>query len=111
MNFQLKEIEYPFGTLITDDAVLVSDLIDNKLCKYELSPSEDPIWTNDELIHPRGIVVDESGLIYIASQLESPAVHIICPDTCKLINKSHLQGCACFQWFSLICRLMVSQKN
>ena len=66
-DIELYNFRSPSATLITGDALLVTDMIGNKLCKYELSPSPDPCWTYGGLLMPSGIAVDESGLIYLAS--------------------------------------------
>ena len=78
-DIRLKELEYPFCTLIADDTVLVTDAERGKLCKYNLSPSPDPIWTYDGLLEPSAIAVDESGFIYLAA-FDTHTVHIICPE-------------------------------
>ena len=83
-DIELDKSHYPGATLITDGAVLlVTDRWGSKLCKYELSPYPDPIWTYGGLRGPDSVAVDESGLIYLASDLE-PAIHIICPDKGKI---------------------------
>ena len=87
-DIKLRRSREPFCTLITDDAVLVTDVDKGKTWKYELTPSQDPVWTYKGLCGPSGIAVDESGLIYLASSL-MPTVHILCPDTGELTNYSY----------------------
>ena len=78
-DIKLRKLKELYATLITDDTVLVTDAGGGKLCKYNLSPSPDPIWTYDGLLEPSGIAVDESGFIYLTG-FDTQTVHIICPE-------------------------------
>ena len=77
-DIQLTDIQRPCGVHLTDDAVLVTDSVGGKLCKYTLTPSPEPIWTCTRLPHPGGITTDEAGFIYLCNS-DKPIINIISP--------------------------------
>ena len=66
-DIQLTGMQRPYGVHLTSDGVLVTDFPGGDLCKYSLSPSDEPLWTCYGLRKPSGIMTDESGFIYVTS--------------------------------------------
>lgn len=63
----IGRVQRPYGVLLIEDFVLVTDRDNKCISKYRLEHNSEPVWTCYGLQNVNGICSDKNGLIYVAS--------------------------------------------
>lgn len=78
MNIGSGQLKRPWGVLLIDNAVLVTDSSNGCLYKYNLMSDSYPVWKCENLRSPTGICVDSQGYIYVASN-KGNVIYLVSP--------------------------------